>query len=115
MTGVDVGSQKEVFIFARFHAREGKESALGEAIREEIQSARSDYGCLAINAYASLRDTGLFFIYSRWANNAAFEAHAATAHTIHFIELAETLIDHLLDVNRTQVLEIPERIGGENC
>ena len=109
---VDAGSQKkdrptEVFIFARFHAKEGGERALGEAIREEIQQARGDYGCLAIDAYASSGDTRLFFIHSRWVKKAAFEAHAATPHTLHFIELAETLIDHPLDVNRTQVL------GGE--
>ena len=109
LTEVDEGSQKkdrpmEVFIFARFHAKEGEERALGEAIREEIQQAKSDHGCLAINAYASSGDTRLFFVHSRWVENAAFEAHAATPHTLRFIELAESLIDHPLDVNRTQVL-----------
>jgi quinol monooxygenase YgiN len=94
----------DVFIFARFHAREGKQDALRETILDEIRQARDDYGCLTIGAYASIRDSRLFFIHSRWVDNAAFDAHAETSHTLHFVELAENLIDHPLDVHRTRVL-----------
>lgn len=106
---------KEVFIFARFHARDGQENALREAIQEEIQQARSDIGCLAINAYASVHNGRLFFIHSRWVDSAAFDAHAETPHTVRFIQQAETLIDHPLDVNRAWVFQLPVRTGGESC
>lgn len=104
---------KEIFIFARFHAREGQENTLREAIQEEIQAARSDIGCLAVNAYAAVRNRRLFFIHSRWVDSAAFDTHAETPHTVHFVQLAETLIDHPLDVNRAWVLDPPARGGGE--
>lgn len=97
----------------RFHAREGQKSALRKVIHDEIQQARSDIGCLAIDAYASVRDGHLFFIHSRWVDSSAFDVHAETPHAVHFIQLAEALVDHPLDVNRTKILELPARLGGE--
>lgn len=118
MAGINANHQtekesKELFIFARFHAQDGQEGVLKKAIQEEISLARNDHGCLAINAYASNRDPRLFFIHSRWIDEAAFDAHAETHHTVHFVELAETIIDHPFDANRTRILEVPSRIGGE--
>jgi len=47
----------------------------------------------------------LFYIYSRWIDEAAFDYHAGLPHTISFIKRVEPLIDHSLDVTRA------ERIG----
>lgn len=100
----------ELFIFARFHAREGKQDAVEAALREEIPQAHKEPGCLAINAYRSARDPTLFFIHSRWTDEKAFDAHAEMQHTLHFIRSVEPLIDHALDVNRTNLIEIPARV-----
>ncbi len=100
----------ELFIFARFHAREGQQGAVEAAIREEIPQAQAEPGCLAINAFRSTRDPRLFFIHSRWTNETAFDTHTEMPHTVHFISRVEPLIDHALDVNRTRPLEILERI-----
>jgi quinol monooxygenase YgiN len=100
----------ELFIFARFHAREGQQGAVEAALREEVPQARAEPGCLAINAYRSMRDPRLFFIHSRWTDETAFDTHAEMDHTVYFIRRIEPLIDHALDVNRTRSLEIPERM-----
>jgi quinol monooxygenase YgiN len=92
----------ELFIFARFHAREGQASAVAQALRDVITPTREEPGCLAIEAYRATRDADLFYIHSRWVNEAAFERHAAQAHTVRFIERVHTLIDHSLDVTRTR-------------
>jgi quinol monooxygenase YgiN len=102
----------ELFIFARFHAREGKQDAVETALREEIPQARDEPGCLTINAYRSAHDPRLFFIHSRWTDEKAFDAHAEMPHTSHFIRRIEPLIDHALDVNRTYLIEIPARVTG---
>ena len=94
----------ELCIFARFHAVEGKESALAEALREEVGASRSERGCLAHAAYRSLRDPRLFWIHSRWMDDAAFERHAQLPHTVRFIERVEPLIDHPLDVSRARAI-----------
>jgi quinol monooxygenase YgiN len=94
----------ELFIFARFHAREGQEAAVAEALREVSGPTQAEEGCLFQKAYRSIRDSRLFYIYSRWRDEAAFDLHAKLPHTIRFIEKVERLIDHPLDVNRTRAL-----------
>jgi quinol monooxygenase YgiN len=42
----------------------------------------------------------LFYVHSRWSDEAAFAAHVGRAHTVRFGELVQTLIDHPLDVTR---------------
>ena len=91
----------ELFIFARFHARAGEESAVDEAIRTVIPHSRAEAGCLSIQAFRSTRDARLFYIHSRWVDEAAFERHATLPHTVRFIERVQTLIDHPLDVTRS--------------
>jgi quinol monooxygenase YgiN len=92
----------ELFIFARFHARPGNETAVAEAILEGIVPTREEPGCLSVHAFRSIRDPQLFFIHSRWKDEAAFEIHAGLPHTVRLLERVEPLIDHPLDVSRTQ-------------
>jgi quinol monooxygenase YgiN len=92
----------ELFIFARFHARPGNEAAVAEALLATVAPSREEPGCLSIHAFRSIRDLQLFYIHSRWEDEAAFEAHAGMPHTVRFIERVAPLIDHPLDVNRAQ-------------
>jgi quinol monooxygenase YgiN len=76
------------------------------ALAEVVPPTRAEAGCLAIEAFRSIQDLDLFFIHSRWADEAAFDAHAALAHTVRFLETVAPLIEHALDVNRTRALEV---------
>ncbi|MBV8567690.1 MAG: antibiotic biosynthesis monooxygenase [Methylobacteriaceae bacterium] len=91
----------ELFIFARFRARMGQEEALDATLRQQVPAVRTEPGCLAIDAYRSVRDPRLFFIHSRWVDQAAFEIHADLSRTQRFVERSEQLIDHPFDVART--------------
>ncbi len=92
----------EMFFFARFHARSGTEREVADALREVLAPSREEPGCLSIHAFRSIRDPRLFYIHSRWKDEAAFEVHAGLSHTVRFIERVETLIDHPLDVTRAE-------------
>jgi quinol monooxygenase YgiN len=92
----------ELFIFARFHASEGKEMAVAAALRDVVGPSREETGCLAIDAYRSIRDPRLFYINSRWTDEEAFETHAKLPHTVRFLKEVQTLIDHPLDVTRAR-------------
>lgn len=96
---------EEIFIFARFHARPGQEALLEAAVLGVLDPSRAEPGCLGIQAFRSRRDPRLFYIHSRWRDEAAFDTHADLPHTVAFISQVESLIDHPLDVTRT------ERIG----
>ncbi|HKE20437.1 MAG TPA: putative quinol monooxygenase [Kofleriaceae bacterium] len=95
----------ELYIFARFHARPGNESAVAEAILANLPPTRAEPGCLAIHACRGVRDPQLFFIHSHWRDVGAFETHAVLPHTVRFLARVEPLIDHPLDIHRA------ERIG----
>ncbi len=91
----------DMYIFARFHARPNCESEVELAIRAVIAPTRDEPGCLDIHAFRSIRDSRLFYIHSRWRDEAAFESHGRLPHTRHFLGLVETSIDHEHDVART--------------
>jgi quinol monooxygenase YgiN len=95
----------ELFIFARFHAHAGQESAVEDALRNVIPPSREEPGCLSLHAFRSTRDPQLFYIHSRWVNEAAFDIHAGLPHTVQFIEQVQLLIDHPLDVTRATLLD----------
>ncbi len=94
----------ELIIFARFHALAGRETDVETAIREVVPQTRSETGCLGIHAFRSRRDQKLFYIHSRWKDEAVFELHAALPHTVEFLARVEPLIDHPLDVERTSLI-----------
>lgn len=94
----------ELFIFARFHARAGDEHAVEQAIRDVSGPTREEPGCLGYHAFRSTRDPRLFYIHSRWRDEAAFDTHAGLPHTVRFLERVEPLIDHPLDVTRAAIV-----------
>lgn len=94
----------ELFIFARFHAREGQEKGVVEALRDMLGPVRAESACLAIDAFQSTRDPRLFFIHSRWVDEEAFDRHATLPHTVRFLGRVRPLIDHDLDVTRTRLV-----------
>ena len=94
----------ELHVFARFHARPGQEPAVEAAIREVAGPSRAEPACLELNYYRSKREPHLFYIVSRWTDEAAFEVHAGLPHTVRFLQRVQPLIDHALDITRAEKL-----------
>jgi quinol monooxygenase YgiN len=94
----------ELVIFGRFHARAGEEEAVTAALKEVTPFTRQEADCLGVAVFRSRRDPRLFYVHSRWPDEAAFERHANLPHTVQFIARVEPLIDHPLDVARTEQL-----------
>jgi quinol monooxygenase YgiN len=97
--------QTELIIFARFHALEGEERAVEAELRDAVARVSKEPGCLGIEVYRSVRDSQLFFLHSRWVNEAAFDRHVALPETNQFVDRVQPLIDHPFDVNRTHILQ----------
>jgi quinol monooxygenase YgiN len=91
-------------VFIRLHALEGQAQAVAAALAEVVPATRAEPGCLEIAAYRSTRDPGLFTVHSRWADEAAFEAHAKLAHTTTFMATVRPLIDHPFEAVRSRPL-----------
>jgi quinol monooxygenase YgiN len=84
----------EIFVFARLHARIGKQQEVRQAMFEVSRPTRKEPGCLGYGAFRSVRDPDEFYIHSRWKDMAAFERHAELPHTVRFVETVEPLLDH---------------------
>jgi quinol monooxygenase YgiN len=95
----------ELFIFARFHARPGQEKGVENALRKVVAPTRQEPGCLSIHAFRSIRDARLFYVHSRWVDEAAFDNHVDQPHTVQFVEEVQPLIDHDLDTTRANLIE----------
>jgi quinol monooxygenase YgiN len=95
----------EIYIFGRFHAAQGNEAAVLDAITTVLGPTRQEPGCLSIQPFRSLRDPRLFYIHSRWISEEAFDLHATLPHTVRFIARVEPLIDHPLDVTRAKSID----------
>jgi quinol monooxygenase YgiN len=87
----------------RFHAREGQEEAIAAAMRDAAADVRAE-PCLGIEYFRSARDPRLFYIPSRWRDEAAFQVHAELPHTLRFLERVEAAMDHELQVTRLEKL-----------
>jgi quinol monooxygenase YgiN len=94
----------DLYAIARFHARPGRAAEVEAAIREVGTPTRAEPGCLSYHVFRSTRDDALFFIHSRWQDEAAFDLHARLPHTVRFIATVEPLIDHPLDVTRARMI-----------
>jgi quinol monooxygenase YgiN len=90
----------ELYIIGEFHARAGSESAVEAAIRRVVPHSRRESACLGITAYRSNKGDSRFFIYSRWRDEAAFEAHALLPHTVEFLRTVAPLLTHEVEVAR---------------
>jgi quinol monooxygenase YgiN len=95
----------KLFIFARFHAQEGKESEVASTLTMVSAATRAEAGCLGHQVFQSTKEPRLFFIHSQWANEAAFDRHIGLPHTLRFVEHIKPRIDHELDVVRTRLVD----------
>jgi len=91
----------DLYIFARFHAASGQSDAVAAALAQVASPTREEPGCLDYRVFRSALDPGLFFVQSRWIDEAAFNRHADLPHTVTFISTVEKLIDHPLDITRS--------------
>ena len=99
-------NERQLFIFARFHALPGQEKGVEHALRKIIAPTRQqEPGCLEIHIFRSIKDARLFYIHSRWVDEAAFDHHIRQPYIKQFAEEVEPLVDHKLDTTRATVIE----------
>ena len=92
------------FVFVKLHAKQGDEKAVEEALREVIVPTREEPGCHSIHVFQSVRDPRLFYIHSRWADEAAFQKHGVLPHTERFLKKVDALLDQPREVTRTEMI-----------
>ena len=74
-----------MYIVAQFHATPTCEQPLSDALLALVEPTRAEPGCLEIHLCRAIRDAATFFIQSEWADEEAFEKHAALPHMTAFL------------------------------
>jgi len=92
----------EQYVFVRLYARLSEEQAVEDALREVMRPSREEKGCLSFHWFRSMRDARLFFIHSRWVDEAAFQKQADFEHTERFLKKVDPLLEQPREVTRTQ-------------
>jgi quinol monooxygenase YgiN len=60
-------------------AREGESDAVAGLLRQLMPLSRAEPGCLQYDAHRDPDDPNRFFLFERYADEAALEAHGASA------------------------------------
>jgi quinol monooxygenase YgiN len=92
----------ELCVFGRFHAAPGREAELQAALIAVSRQTSHEAGCLSNEVFRSNLDPQTFFIYSRFANEDAFELHIGYPHTLRFVSQLEELVDRPAEVSRAE-------------
>jgi quinol monooxygenase YgiN len=69
-----------VVLAVRWVARDGEGDAVADLLRELMPLSRAEPGCLQYDAHRDPSAPSTFFLYERYADEEAFEAHSASAH-----------------------------------
>ena len=90
------------YSFVRFEPKAGKQPQLGDELMRLLGPTRAESGCVRIHLYEAIRDPSVYYFHSEWIDEAAFDAHARTAHMVRFLGLVDELITHPLKAVRTK-------------
>ena len=87
----------EITIFAGFPALAGKEEPVAAELRDAVIRVRREPG--RIEVHRSLGNPRLFWLHSRWVDEAAFDKHAERLETKQFVERVQCAGAHSKPVN----------------
>jgi quinol monooxygenase YgiN len=79
-------------IVARVMVKEGQEKAFIEIASKLVAATRAEEGCLFYTLYQSTENPVEFIFYEEYKDDAAFEAHASSAHFATFAEATNEIM-----------------------
>ena len=72
-------------VTALWGAKSGEEEAVGRILETLAPLCLAEPGCRQFTIHRSTEDPRLFFLYEQYDDEAAFEAHAASAHVERYV------------------------------
>jgi (4S)-4-hydroxy-5-phosphonooxypentane-2,3-dione isomerase len=70
----------EYVVTVRYRAKPGAEGTIRQVFETMREASLREPGCLTYEIHVAAADPGIFFIYERYVDEAAFRAHQATEH-----------------------------------
>jgi len=76
----------QVVLHVTMEAVDGHEDELRDQLNALVAPTREEAGCLEYNLHRDPEHPGNFMFYERFVNQAALDAHIATAHFQNFVQ-----------------------------
>ncbi|MDR0826457.1 MAG: antibiotic biosynthesis monooxygenase [Desulfovibrio sp.] len=92
------------YVTAIITPKAGQEEALKKATLDNIPLVRKEPGCLRYDLHA-LAEGGKFLFYEIWADKAALDVHAASAHMARYHEKTDHLLAGPLEIRIWSALD----------
>lgn len=70
----------EFVVIAHYRAQDGEEDRVAAALRNMVEPTRAEPGNLDYQVLRDPGQRGVFMLFERYADEAAFQAHLATPH-----------------------------------
>jgi len=87
---------KPFTVIATIVAKAGHEAALEKCLRTILEPTRVEPGCLSYELHQDLEHSASFYMLERWTDDAALQAHSASAHIQTFRAQASELIEQFV-------------------
>jgi quinol monooxygenase YgiN len=94
-----------VTVIARFQAKEGKESRLGQELQRLLAPTRAEDGCINYDLHQSTSDPALFVFYENWASQEALDAHFQTPHLPALLKQGSDLVEGRPDITKWTIVK----------
>ena len=84
--------QKEITIVAHVAVKEGQERTFIEIASALVAATRAEEGNIFYTLYQSTENPSIFIFYEKYKDEAAFDAHAGSAHFAAFAEATNDIM-----------------------
>jgi len=82
-------AESPIILNVVIEAAKGREEELAGMLSKLVSPTRSEPGCLGYELNTSRERPGTFLFYEKFADQAALDAHVASAHFQHFLKQRE--------------------------
>ena len=87
-------------VIANFRARPGCEDELRTLLLGLIEPTRAEHGCIQYDLLHGSQDAARFTFVEAWTDDAALDAHLASAHIAAAVERLPELVDGEVEILR---------------
>jgi quinol monooxygenase YgiN len=94
LSGTMMNLDKQYIVTIGFRAKPGKASELERTLRQRVPISRTEASTLDYRLYRSNTDDHIFFLFSRFVSEKAFDVHLYQPHSLSILaELEDLLAD----------------------
>ena len=94
-----------IYMFAKFHAKSGKEEQLRLRLLEMVVHTRKEEGCVFYNLHLDREQSDVFYFMECWKDQAALDFHMNTSYVQAILKDSVELTEGGIEISYMNLLE----------